>query len=121
LEAALGDVSSSVYFALTMIVPGALGFWVVRHSQRIRTPNQVDTECRSEALALIGVAVGWSGFFLAAIAAGPQAVAITVIIGAVPVACAWRVVEIRRDLRKLHAAMVAGPHPADPPPIAEGP
>ena len=120
LGAVLG-ATSALYFGATMILPGTLGFWSVRHSQRIRTPRQIETECRAEAIALAGVGVGWLGFFAAAAAAGFKAIAVTILIGAVPVACAWRVVEIRRDLKKLHAALEAGPRLADPPPIAEGP
>jgi len=120
LGAALGG-STALYFASTMIVPGMLGFWVVRHSQRNRTPRQIEVECRAEAIALTGVAIGWLGFAVAAAVVGFRAVAVTIALGAVTVACVWRMIEICCDLRKLHRAMRAGPLPADPPPVAEGP
>ena len=119
LEAALGE-GATWYFAATMVAPGGIGFWAVRKSQRERTPHQIEVECRMEWWTLAGIAVGWAGFASAAIAVGWRAVAVTILILAVGVvAPLWRMWEIRRDLRKLHAAM-EDPKPADPPPIAEG-
>lgn len=119
LGAALGD-GSSAYFAATMVAPGFAGFWFVRHSQRARTPHQIEAECRLERWALAGIMVGWSGFAAAAIAVGWRAVAVTLLVAAVGVAAPlWRAWEIHRDLKKLRAAL-ADPRPADPPPIAEG-
>ena len=119
LGAVLG-AGATWYFAATMVAPGGLGFLAVRHSQRSRTPHQIEGECRMERWALAGIAVGWAGFAAAAIAVGWRAVAVTILILAVGVvAPLWRMWEIRRDLKKLHAAM-EDPKPADPPPIAEG-
>lgn len=120
LDTVIG-AGAPVYFATTMVLPGALGFWVVRHSRRDRIPSQIDAECRNEALALSGIMVGWSGFLLAAVLAGWQAVAIVILIGMVcVVGPVCRMFQIWRDLRKLHSAMRAGPKKADPP-VAEGP
>ena len=119
LGAALGD-GSSAYFAMAMVAPGLAGFWFVRHSQRSRTPHQIEVECRLERWALAGIMVGWAGFAAAAIAVGWRAVAVTLLVLAVGVvAPLWRMREVHRDLKKLHAAISAGPRPADPPPIAD--
>lgn len=123
ISGALGNVlhtGAAAYFAATMVAPGAAGFWFVRHSQRSRTPHQIEVECRLERWALAGIIVGWGGFSAAAIAGGWRAVAVTILVLAVGVAApVWRMLEIRRDLRKLKSAL-ADPRPADPPPIAEG-
>lgn len=120
LGAALGPSGAPLYFASTMIGPGTLGFWAVRHSLRLRTPQQIRRECRIESLALVAVALGWSGFAAAAILVGYRAIAITLLVGIVCVGGAlWRMVEIWHDLRKL-AAAEHQPRLADPPPLAEG-
>lgn len=119
LGAALGG-TAAVYFACTMIGPGSLGYWSVRHSLRTRTPKQIRRECKIESLALAAVALGWSGFAAAAIMVGYRAIAVTILILAVGVVGPiWRMVEIWRDLRKLHAAEQE-PRLANPPPMAEG-
>lgn len=116
LEAAM-KAGSTAYFAATMVAPGLAGFWFVRHSQRSRTPHQIEVECRLERWALAGLIVGWSGFAMAAIVVGWRAVAVTLLVSGVCVAAPlWRMWEIHRDLRKLRAAISAGPQPADPPP-----
>lgn len=119
LERVLGEPAASFYFGSTMILPGLLGFWAVRHAQRVRTPVQIERECRAETLALAAIAVAWLGFTVVAVSAGWPAVAVSIWFASVSIACVWRIMEIRRDLRKLHAAMLAGPRLADPPPIAE--